>query len=257
MRGLFCYPPGSTVIVIPAIDIKQGKCVRLRQGRMESATVFNDAPSLQAQEWESLGARRIHVVDLDGAVGGRPVNINTIKSIVRSVEVPVQLGGGIREESTVQMYLDLGIATAIVGSIAAKDPELVLRMLESYAGRVAVGIDARSGWVAAEGWTESTKLTASELAAKFESRKPAAFIYTDIERDGMMSGPNINATREFAKSTTTPIILSGGVSCIEDVRRALPLEKVGVQGIIIGRALYDGAIDLREAIRLTEQRDAG
>lgn len=244
------------MIIIPAIDIKDGKCVRLRQGRMDSSTVFNEDPAAQARQWEDLGAPRIHVVDLDGSVEGRPVNQGRIRQIVESVRVPVQIGGGVRDEDTIRAYLDAGVITVIIGTLAAKAPGKVLGFIETYPGKIAIGIDARGGMVAVEGWTEATSLKASELAARFSAAGPTHYIYTDIDRDGMMLGPNVGATREFAASTAIPVILSGGVTSITDVRDALALEKDGVTGIIIGRALYEGAIDLKEAIGLTGGGDA-
>jgi len=244
------------MIIIPAIDLKDGSCVRLRQGRMDCSTTFNDNPAAQAHLWQELGAARIHVVDLDGSVGGSPKNLQRVAEIVGAVDVPVQLGGGIRNEATIQTYLDLGVNTVILGTVAARDPELTMRFMAAFPGRIAVGIDARAGQVAVQGWTEHTNFMASDLAARLAPAGPACFIYTDIERDGMMQGPNIAATREFAASTTVPVILSGGVTTLADVEHALPLEKLGVIGIIIGRALYEGTIDLEEAVRLAEERDA-
>ena len=243
------------MIIIPAIDLKDAKCVRLRQGKMDSSTVFNEEPSAQARQWEEMGASRIHVVDLNGSVDGRPVNLQCIQDIVKAVDVPVQLGGGIRDEQTVRSYLDIGISAVILGTVAVKAPDKVVDILEAFPGRVAIGIDARAGYVAVEGWTESTDVKASQIAARFEESRPASFIYTDIERDGMMKGPNIQATRDFASGTSVPVILSGGVSGYGDIAAALPLENDGVMGIIIGRALYEGAIDLREAIKMAEKKD--
>ncbi|MBM3302035.1 MAG: 1-(5-phosphoribosyl)-5-((5-phosphoribosylamino)methylideneamino)imidazole-4-carboxamide isomerase, partial [Deltaproteobacteria bacterium] len=198
-----------------------------------------------------------HVVDLNGSVQGKPVNLKQIKEIARVVRIPVQLGGGVRDETIISMYLDEGVAAVIVGTLAAKDPERTIRLIRGFPGRVAVGIDARTGYVAVEGWTESTTIKATDLARRLEAARPAAFIYTDIDRDGMMNGPNVGATKEFAASTSIPVILSGGVSSYADLEAALPLEKDGVVGIIIGRALYEGTIELREAIRLVEGRNAG
>jgi phosphoribosylformimino-5-aminoimidazole carboxamide ribotide isomerase len=240
------------MIIIPAIDLKEGKCVRLRQGQMDSSTIFNQDPVAQALTWEESGASRIHVVDLDGSVGGSPANLKSIRDIVQKVRVPVQLGGGIRDEATIRMYLDLGVGMVILGTIAAKNTESVLQFLEAFPSKVAIGIDARSGYVAVQGWTESTQVRATELAARYDASAPAAFIYTDIEKDGMMQGPNIEATREFARSVSTPVILSGGISSMLDIEHALPLEKDGVMGIITGRALYEGKIDLLKAIELAE-----
>lgn len=217
---------------------------------MESATVFNEVPPDQARKWEELGALRIHVVDLDGSVGGKPANLSSVQKIVESVQVPIQVGGGIRGADTIAMYLDIGVSTVILGTIAARDPETVAKLIEQFLGRVAVGIDARSGMVAVEGWTEATTLRAADLANQFGPVGPVSFIYTDIERDGMMKGPNIEATREFARGTSIPVILSGGISTLEDVKRGVSLEPDGVSGIIIGRALYEGAVDLKDALRV-------
>lgn len=258
--GFFITPLSdnkTTMIIIPAIDLKDGKCVRLRQGKMDSSTIFNDDPVAQAKIWEHTGASRIHVVDLDGSVDGSPVNLPTIERIVSSVGVPVQLGGGIRNAETIQRYLSSGVSFVIVGTVAAKFPELAEGFLRDFPGKVAIGIDAVAGMVSVEGWTQSTSVGAVELARRFDQLKPASFIYTDIERDGMMKGPNFEATGEFAKALDTPVILSGGVTTIEDVRRATELSVHGVAGIIIGRALYEGAIDPVEAIRIAEGRDAG
>jgi phosphoribosylformimino-5-aminoimidazole carboxamide ribotide isomerase len=245
------------MIIIPAIDLKSGKCVRLRQGKMDFCTVFSEQPATQAMQWEELGATRIHVVDLDGSTGGRPLNLGSVKEIVEAVRVPIQLGGGIRNETTIRMYLDLGVETVILGTLAARTPDLAVEFMSLFPGKIAVGIDAKAGLVAVEGWTESTNVKASELAAYLDRGAPSCYIYTDIEKDGMMQGPNISATTEFAGSTPTPVILSGGVSAPSDIDSILPLEKDGVIGIIIGRALYEGTIDLQEAIRLAEKRNAG
>jgi phosphoribosylformimino-5-aminoimidazole carboxamide ribotide isomerase len=244
------------MIIIPAIDLKDGKCVRLRQGRMDSSTIFNDDPAAQARLWEDMGASKIHVVDLDGSVGGKPINYNRIKEITSAVDVPVQLGGGIRSPEVIRAYLDIGINTAILGTIAAKEPEKVKEFISEFPGRLAIGIDARSGIVAVQGWIESAGMKATDLAARYADSPPASFIYTDIDRDGMMRGPNIEATEDFAQNTLVPVILSGGVSTLSDVERALALEKSGVVGIIIGRALYEGTIDLQEAIAIVGRGNA-
>ncbi len=240
------------MIIIPAIDLKDGKCVRLRQGNMDDSTIFNDNPSDQAKLWQDLGAKRIHVVDLNGSIHGKPINLETIQAIVRSVDIPVQLGGGIRDQDGIRLYLDIGLSNLILGTIAARSPEVVLQYMEDFPGKLAIGIDARNGLVAVQGWTESTETKAAELAARFDGSRPFAFIYTDIERDGMMKGPNIGATREFARSVASPVILSGGVSSMTDLRDIIPLEEEGIMGIIIGRALYERTIDLKEAIDLVE-----
>jgi len=223
---------------------------------MDSSTIFNEDPAAQARVWESMGASRIHVVDLDGSMGGKPINLQRIREVTESVGLPVQLGGGIRGAEVIRMYLDIGISTVILGTIAARDPERVKNLISEFPGRLAIGIDARSGTVAVEGWTESAGIRATELAAKFKDSPPVSFIYTDIDRDGMMRGPNIQATEEFARSTSVPVILSGGVTTLKDIENALAIEDRGVTGIIIGRALYEGTIDLREAIELAGKGNA-
>ncbi|MFH0961000.1 MAG: 1-(5-phosphoribosyl)-5-[(5-phosphoribosylamino)methylideneamino]imidazole-4-carboxamide isomerase [Pseudomonadota bacterium] len=243
------------MIIIPAIDLKNGKCVRLKQGRMDSSTTFNENPIDQALKWRDMGAKKIHVVDLDGSVGGLPKNLALIQKIVNSIDVPIELGGGIRNLETVRMYLDIGVTTVILGTMAAKNVELTLEILNKFQGNVAIGIDAKKGKVAVEGWTEATSIDASELGSYYDSYNPEAFIYTDIERDGMMNGPSFLSTRDFARTLKTSVILSGGVTTIRDVKNAQELEKDGVTGIIIGRALYEGSIDLKEAIAFTEGID--
>ncbi len=224
---------------------------------MDSATIFNEDPVAQARIWEQTGALRIHVVDLDGSTGGRPVNLQVISRLVEAVRVPVQLGGGIRDRETVRTYLDSGLSTVILGTVAARNPEIAMELIAEFPKQVAVGIDARNGYVAVQGWTEATKFTATELAARLQAAGPAAFIYTDIEKDGMMQGPNIEATKEFAQATSIPVILSGGVSSMNDLERIRGLASCGVNGLIIGRALYEGRIDLKAAITLIETGDAG
>lgn len=224
---------------------------------MDSSTIFNDDPVAQARIWEQTGASRLHVVDLDGSVDGRPVNLPTIQRMVSSVKLPVQLGGGIRNSQTIRQYIECGVSTVIIGTMAAKQPELAIEVLSEFPGMVAIGIDAIAGMVAVQGWTKNTSLEAVELARKFDSYSPASFIYTDIERDGMMKGPNFAATGAFARSVKTQVILSGGVSTMDDVRKSLQLEKDGVSGIIIGRALYEGTIDPVAAIMIAEVGNAG
>jgi phosphoribosylformimino-5-aminoimidazole carboxamide ribotide isomerase len=219
---------------------------------MDSSTTFNENPVDQAMKWQDMGAKKIHIVDLDGSIGGLPKNLSLIRSMVTSINVPVELGGGIRNLATVQMYLDAGVNTVILGTIAAKNAELTAEILSKFKENVAIGIDAKGGKVAVEGWTEATSLDAGELGLYYDPFNPAAFIFTDIERDGMMNGPSFLPTRDFARILKTSVILSGGVTTISDVENALELEKDGVTGIIIGRALYEGSIDLKEAIALTE-----
>jgi phosphoribosylformimino-5-aminoimidazole carboxamide ribotide isomerase len=237
------------MLVIPAIDLKEGRCVRLRQGRMDTATEFNPDPAGQARIWEAAGAKRIHVVDLDGSVAGRPVNIDTVRAIVDAVSVPVELGGGIRDAITLELYLRAGVSVAILGTVAVRDPEFAERALRDHPGHIAIGIDAMRGRVAVAGWTQATGVGATDLAARFDPLGPESFIYTDISCDGMMRGPNIEETRQFASSVASPVILSGGVSTMEDLAAALCLEVSGVRGVIIGRALYEGAMDAAEAIK--------
>jgi phosphoribosylformimino-5-aminoimidazole carboxamide ribotide isomerase len=240
------------MIVIPAIDIKEGKCVRLRRGDMASAVIFNEDPVDQAKMWRDAGAERIHIVDLDGSIEGKPVNLGKIEDIVKAVAVPVELGGGIRDDGVVNAYLNAGIDTVILGTLLIKEPQTVENWLRKYPGKIALGIDALNGLVAVQGWTESTTIKATDLAARFDDLSPWGFIYTDIERDGMMKGPNFAATAEFAESVKTPVVLSGGVSTYRDIDKSLPLENSGVMGIIIGRALYEGSIKLKQAIQMVK-----
>jgi len=238
------------LIVIPAVDLKNGRCVRLRQGCIQDETVFSDVPENMAKKWFEAGAKRLHVVDLDGAFKGRPVNSSVIKRIVDSVPIPVQLGGGIREIETLKAYFDLGVKFIILGTVAFKDPEFVVRACDMFPGQIIIGIDAKKGRVAIEGWTEEINMGPVDMARKFEDSGVSAIVYTDIQRDGMRSGPNLDATASLAKAVKIPVIASGGISGIEDVQSLLPLEKLGVTGMITGRALYDGTLDLAEAVRL-------
>jgi phosphoribosylformimino-5-aminoimidazole carboxamide ribotide isomerase len=241
------------MIVIPAIDLKNGRCVRLKQGIMTEETIYSEFPEEVAVRWYNEGAERIHLVDLDGAVKGKPVNRDVIRKIVNAVPVPSQLGGGIRDIMTIESYLDLGIAQVILGTIAFKDPELVINACRQYPGRIILGIDANKGLVAVEGWLEKTEISPIEMVKNFESIGISAIIYTDIQRDGMSSGPNIEATKALAEATTVPVIASGGISGIEDVERLLSLSQYGVAGMITGKALYEGKMDLSEAIKITKK----
>ncbi len=236
------------MILYPAIDLKGGQCVRLRQGDMDRATVFNDDPGAQAAEFAASGALWLHVVDLDGAFAGAPVNGDAVAAIVGAVDIPVQLGGGIRRLETIEAWLERGVARVILGTVAVKDPDLVRTACARWPGRVALGIDARGARVAVEGWAEVSELDARDLALRFEDAGAAAIIYTDIDRDGVMQGPNVDATAALASSVSTPVIASGGVSSLEDLDAlsAAP----GIAGAIIGRALYDGRIDLSAALAL-------
>lgn len=240
------------MLVIPAIDIKDGRCVRLRQGQLNRETVFSEIPEEMAVKWFDLGAERLHLVDLNGAVEGHPVNKKTIKRIVDSIPVPVQVGGGIRDEATIEAYMEMDVQYVILGTTAHKDPDFVEQMCKMFPGRIVVGIDAKDDRVAVEGWREHADSTAVSAAKRFEGVGVCALIYTDIQRDGMCTGPNLEATRTVARAVSIPVIASGGISGMGDVERLLPLFKDGVMGMITGRALYDGNLDLQEAIRIAK-----
>ncbi len=236
------------MIIIPAIDIKGGRCVRLLQGRMDAETVFSDDPAAMARQWAEQGAEMIHVVDLDGAVEKTPRNLGAIRSILNSVQVPVQVGGGIRTAENIRAYLDLGVYRVIIGTEAIRNPDLVAEACKTFPDRIVVGIDARDGWAAIEGWTETTRVRAVDLARQFENSGVAAVNFTDIHRDGMQTGPNIEETRRMAEAVSIPVVASGGVSTLSDIHHLLPLESAGVVGVITGKALYTGTLDLKEAI---------
>lgn len=240
------------MIVIPAIDLKDGRCVRLEQGLMERDTVFCDSPAQQAREWQEQGAELLHIVDLNGAFAGEPKNRGSIEEIVRNITIPAQLGGGIRDLPTIAAYLELGISRVILGTAAQRNPELVREACRLFPGRIVVGIDARNGMVAVQGWAEVTGVAAVEMARKFEGFGVSAIIYTDIARDGMLGGPNLDATRELAESVRIPVIASGGVSRLQDIEDLMAIEQSGVVGVITGKAIYTGAIRLTEAIELTK-----
>ncbi len=238
------------MIVIPAVDIRGGRCVRLLQGRKDAETVFSDDPTAMAARWEAAGARLIHVIDLDGAFDKAPRNVDAIRGILAGVGADIQVGGGIRTVETIEMYLDMGVARVIIGTEAIGNPQMVERACVRFPGRIVVGIDARDGLVAVEGWTRTTRVTAVELGKRFEDCGVAAINFTDISRDGMQTGPNIAATRRMAEALSIPIVASGGVSTLEDIRNLLPLEPLGVTGVITGRAIYSGTLDLAAAIAL-------
>lgn len=243
------------MIVIPAVDIKGGRCVRLKQGRMSEETVYADDPVRMAETWVLKGAERIHLVDLDGAVGGKRVNGEVIRRIASSLPVPVELGGGIRSLASIEFYLEAGVQWVILGTVACKDPNLVQEACRRFPGRVMLAIDARGGRVAVEGWTEETDRSAIEVAKSFDDHGIAAVIYTDIQRDGMSVGPNLRATGELARFLKTPVIASGGISELEDIRKVMSLSRQGVMGVITGRALYEGTLDLEEAIRVCKESE--
>jgi len=240
------------MIIIPAIDLKGGLCVRLSQGDMDRATVYSENPAEMAKTWESMGARRLHVVDLDGAVSGQPKNRDAVEAIVAAVSVPVQLGGGIRDSETIKAYFSCGIDRVILGTAAIKAPLFLKESCRAWPKKIIVGIDATDGMVCIQGWTEKTAMSVVELVKKIEQLPLAAIVFTDIKRDGMLTGPNIESTALLARSTHIPVIASGGVSRMEDIETLLTVEQFGISSVIIGRALYTGNLDLRECIRIAE-----
>ncbi|OEU65667.1 MAG: 1-(5-phosphoribosyl)-5-[(5-phosphoribosylamino)methylideneamino]imidazole-4-carboxamide isomerase [Desulfobacterales bacterium PC51MH44] len=243
------------MIIIPAVDIKNGKCVRLFQGRMDSETVFSDDPAAMAKKWEDEGAEIIHVIDLDGAVEKSPQNLNSIRKIIEGINTPIQIGGGIRNEKTIGMYLDLGVRRVIIGTEAIQNPRLVKDACRLFPDQIVVGIDARNGLVAIEGWTKTTQMRAVDLSKKFEDCGVAMINFTDIHRDGMQTGPNIDETRRLAEAVSIPVVASGGVSTIDDIKNLMPLKAVGVVGVITGRALYSGSLNLKEALEVAKARN--
>ena len=242
------------MILFPAIDLKDGACVRLKLGDMNEATVFNADPAAQAQAFEAAGFEYLHVVDLNGAFAGRSVNGDAVEAILAAVRMPVQLGGGIRDRAGVEAWLERGIRRIILGTVAVRDPDLVREACRAHPGRIAVGIDARGGKVAVEGWAETSELTTIELARRFADAGVAAIIYTDIDRDGVLKGLNIEATLRLANAVPIPVIASGGLASLDDVRRLLEPDCRILEGAISGRALYDGRLDAAEALKLI--RDA-
>lgn len=234
--------------VIPAVDIKGGKAVRLTQGKADQETVYSDDPAEMAAQWDEQGAQLIHVVDLDGAFDGHPVNAELVKNIIYSSTVDIEVGGGIRTLEAIEAYVNAGAYRVILGTIALEKPEFVKEACERFPGKILVGIDARDGLVAVKGWVEMTDRKASHLAIELEPFGVAGFIFTDISRDGMMQGPNIDSIRQFASVTNLPVIASGGVSRIEDALNILALEPEGVEGMIIGKALYDKTLDYRTVL---------
>jgi phosphoribosylformimino-5-aminoimidazole carboxamide ribotide isomerase len=242
------------MILYPAIDLKDGNCVRLYKGEMDQATVFSDNPAAQALEFQKAGCEWLHLVDLNGAFAGEPVNAEPVEAILKTCNIPAQLGGGIRDIATIERWLDKGLARVILGTVAVRNPDLVKEAARLFPGKVAVGIDARDGMVAVEGWAETTDVTALDLAKKFEDAGVAAIIYTDIDRDGAMQGPNVAATAALANAVSIPVIASGGVSSMDDLK-ALKACGAPLNGAISGRALYDGAIDVAEAVRCLKSND--
>lgn len=238
------------MILFPAIDLKGGACVRLLRGEMADATVFNEDPADQARNFVAAGCEWLHVVDLDGAFAGKAVNAKAVAAILDAAKVPVQLGGGIRDEASIERWLESGIARVILGTIALRQPAFVKSACKRWPGKVVVGIDAREGFVAVEGWAKTSSVKALDLALMFEQAGVAAIVYTDIGRDGAMNGPNVEATVDIAFQLTTPVIVSGGVSSLDDLKAVKDHEKAGIVGVICGRALYDGRIDLAQAVKL-------
>ncbi|MFV3127476.1 1-(5-phosphoribosyl)-5-[(5-phosphoribosylamino)methylideneamino]imidazole-4-carboxamide isomerase [Niveispirillum sp. KHB5.9] len=236
------------MILYPAIDLKDGNAVRLLRGEMEQATIFNTDPAAQAEQFQAQGFEWLHLVDLNGAFAGAPVNGAAVESILKRVKLPTQLGGGIRDLETIGFWLERGLTRVILGTVAVKNPALVKEACKAFPGHVAVGIDARDGYVAVEGWAETSTLKALDLALKFEDCGVAAIIYTDIDRDGALGGVNVEATADLASHLTTPVIASGGVSSLADLRALKEVEHTGINGVISGRALYDGRIDPAAAL---------
>ncbi len=243
------------MLLIPAIDLKEGQCVRLKQGLMNDATVFSDKPAEMALHWAEQGARRLHLVDLDGAFAGKPKNFGAIKEILQAVsdEIPVQLGGGIRDLDTIEKYLDLGLKYVIIGTAAVKTPQFLHDACDAFPGQIIVGLDAKDGQVAIDGWAKITKYHVIELGQRFADYGVNSIIYTDIGRDGMMSGVNIEATQKLAEAVSVPVIASGGLTNLEDVRALCAAESSGIEGAITGRAIYEGSIDFAEAQALADQ----
>jgi phosphoribosylformimino-5-aminoimidazole carboxamide ribotide isomerase len=245
----------EALILFPAIDLKEGRCVRLKQGDMEQATIFNDDPAAQAATFEAQGFQWLHVVDLDGAFAGKPMNAAAVEAILKRVAFPVQLGGGIRDMKTVEGWLEKGIARVIIGTAAVRDPAFVREAAKAFPGKVAVGIDARDGYVAVEGWAETSALAADDLGRRFEDAGVAAIIYTDIARDGMLEGINWDGTIGLAHALSIPVIASGGLASMADIERLCAPDAAILEGAITGRALYDGRIDPASALaRLAEAR---
>jgi phosphoribosylformimino-5-aminoimidazole carboxamide ribotide isomerase len=243
------------MLLIPAIDLKDGKCVRLQQGDMDAVTTFGDDPAAMAQRWLDAGARRLHLVDLNGAFAGKPVNEGAVKSILRVVgdKIPVQLGGGLRDLDTIERYLDAGLRYVIIGTAAVKNPGFLQDACTAFGGHIIVGLDAKDGKVATDGWSKLTGHEVVDLGKKFEDYGVESIIYTDIGRDGMLSGINIDATVKLAQALSIPVIASGGLSNLEDIRQLCEVEDEGVEGVICGRSIYSGDLDFEAAQRLADE----
>ncbi len=243
------------MFIIPAIDIKDGKCVRLRQGLKDQQTVYGDDPAAMARRWQEAGASWLHVVDLDGAFEKKPVNIQAIEKIRQNLTIPMQLGGGLRSLDHLARFFAMGVDRLILGTTVLKDQAVTQKALERFPGRIAIALDARDGKLASEGWVETSSRDALEVALSLAPWQPAAFIYTDIQRDGMQTGPNLAATRHLAQNVPIPVIASGGVNNIKDIADLIPLAKDGVIGVITGKALYAGTLDFQEALRLVSEAE--
>ena len=242
------------MLIIPAIDLKDGHCVRLQQGRMDSATVFSEDPVAMAKHWSAQGARRLHIVDLNGAVAGRPKNEKVIREMIKAVgeKTPIQLGGGIRDLDTIEGYIDAGVSYIIIGTAAVKNPGFLSDACYAFPGHIIVGLDAKDGKVAVEGWSKMTGHDVIDLAKKFQDYGVEAVIYTDIGRDGMLTGINVDATVKLARELRIPVIASGGVGSIQDIMHLVPFEKEGIIGAIAGRALYEGKLDFKAAMKAAQ-----
>lgn len=243
------------MLIIPAIDLKEGKCVRLQQGLMDKATVYGDDPGGMAKHWESQGAELLHVVDLNGAFAGVPKNLDAIKAIRAAIKIPIEVGGGIRDMATIRSLVSIGIERIILGTAAIENPAFVQEACKEFPGKIIVGIDAKEGLVAIKGWAEVTQVKAVDLAVQMQEHGVIAIIYTDIKRDGMLSGPNIEATRDLAKALHIPVIASGGVHTMKDIENLLAVRHAGVSGVITGKAIYSGSLNLREAIDFVKMND--
>jgi len=243
------------MLIIPAIDLKDGKCVRLEQGLMDKATVYSDDPATTAKHWEFQGAELLHVVDLDGAFAGSPKNLDAIKAIRKAVRMPIEVGGGIRDMATIDVLISIGIDRIILGTAAIENPAFVQQACGKFPGKIIIGIDAKDGMVAIKGWAEVTKVKAVDLAKQMQECGVIAVIYTDIKRDGMLSGPNIDATKTLAESLHIPVIASGGVSTMKDIQDLMTVRYSGVSGVITGKAIYSGSLNLKEAITFIKMND--
>ena len=250
--------PDSSMLIIPAIDIKDGQCVRLKQGDMQDATIYSEDPGAMARHWLAQGARRLHVVDLNGAVAGKPKNEIAIRSIIKAVgdSLPVQLGGGVRDLDTIERYLDLGVTYIIIGTAAVKNPGFLQDACTAFSGHIIVGLDAKDGKVAVEGWSKMTRHDVVDLAQKFQDYGVEAIVYTDIGRDGMLSGINIDATVKLAQKLTVPVIASGGLTGLADIEALCNVESEGISGVITGRAIYQGTIDFKKAQETADELGA-